>query len=66
MTDPFLSDPRITSALTPEVLEFLKANQPPAGTDPHTEIGHWIGITAGVLTELSATKQRVRELEADA
>lgn len=66
MTDAFLSDPRVTSAVTPEVLEFLRQNQPPADTDPDTEIGHWIGVTACVLTELAKERQRVRELEADA
>lgn len=66
MTDAFLSDPRITSAVTPEVLAFLRQNQPPAGTEPDAEIGHWIGVTACVLNELATAKQKIRELEADA
>lgn len=66
MTSAFFSDPRITTAVTPEVLAFLQQNQVPAGTDQEAEIGHWMGVTAGVLTELSNAKQRIRELEADA
>ncbi|MEO5314199.1 hypothetical protein PV772_08765 [Pseudarthrobacter sp. CC12] len=66
MTDAFLSDPRITSAVTPEVLAFLRQNQPAPGADPDTEIGHWIAVTACVLDELAKAKQKIRELEADA
>jgi hypothetical protein len=66
VTDAFFSDPRITTVLTPEVLGFLRQNQPPAGSDQEAEIGHWMGVTACVLTELSNAKQRIRELEADA
>lgn len=66
MTEEFLSDPRIVAAVTPEVLDFLRQNQPAPGTDSDTEIGHWIGVTACVLTELSKAKQQIRELEADA
>jgi hypothetical protein len=65
-TEAFLSDPRVTAAVTPEVLVFLRTNQPAHGADSDTEIGHWIGVTAGVLTELANAKQRIRELEADA
>ncbi|MBX7444690.1 MULTISPECIES: hypothetical protein [unclassified Arthrobacter] len=65
MTEEFLSDPRIVNAVTPEVLQFLRDNQAPADTGLDEEIGHWIGVTACVLTELAQAKQKIRELEAD-
>ncbi|MET4588856.1 hypothetical protein [Arthrobacter sp. 754] len=73
MNDAFLSDPRIVAALEPDVLTFLRQNPPPADADADTQIGHWMGVTATVLTkvtelsqELAQSRQRVRELEADA
>ncbi|WP_104062738.1 hypothetical protein [Arthrobacter sp. 4R501] len=72
MNDAFLSDPRITSAVDPDVLTFLRENLPPADADAETQIGHWMGVTATVLAkvselsqELAQSRQRVRELEAD-
>ena len=73
MNEAFLSDPRITSALEPDVLTFLRQNLPPADTDPDSQIGHWMGVTATVLAkvtelsrELAQSRQLTRELEADA
>jgi hypothetical protein len=73
MNYTFLSDPRITSALEPGVLAFLRQNLPPDDANEDTHLGHWMGVTATVLakvTELSqqlaSARQRVRELEADA
>lgn len=73
MNDAFLSDPRVTSALDPQVLTFLRQNLPPADANEDLQIGHWVGVTATVLAkvtelsqELAQSRQRVRELEADA
>ncbi len=54
----FLKDPRITEAVTPEVLAFLEANQPPAGTTAEEEAGWWQGLAAALLTELAAIRDR--------
>jgi hypothetical protein len=73
VTDAFLADPRVTEAVDPAVLDYLRENQPVPGADPDTEIGHWMGVTAVVLAkvtelsqELANARQRIRELEADA
>lgn len=62
----FLSDPRVAAHLDPEVLAYLKANQPPEGTTADEEAGHWIAHTVALLQQIQGLKQRVRELEADA
>ncbi|WP_455834795.1 hypothetical protein [Pseudarthrobacter siccitolerans] len=59
-------DPRVTSAVSPEVLAFLESNQPAEGIDAEQQIGHWMGVTACVLAELANARQRIRELVADA
>lgn len=61
--EAFLSDPRILAAISPEVLEFLRQNQPLGGIEQDSEIGHWMGVTACVLTELAAAKRRIQDLE---
>ena len=59
-------DPRVTSAISPEVLVFLETNQPAEDADTNFQVGHWMGVTACVLAELATARQRIRELEADA
>jgi hypothetical protein len=73
MSSGIFDDPRVTSALPPGVLAFLKANQPPDDKDANFEAGHWMALLAGALTqletsatELTQAQQRIRELEADA
>ena len=73
MIDPTFKDARVADIVTPEILAFLEANQPPADTSPDLQIGHWMGVTAaalGTITEtrkqLAHAQQRIRELEADA
>lgn len=67
------SDDRVSAAISPEVIAFLQSNQPSADTEPDFQIGHWMGVTATVLTKLAETrqqlavaKQKINELEADA
>lgn len=62
----FFSDPRVAEHLGPEILAYLKANQPPAGTSADVEAGHWIAHTVALLQQIQGLKQRVKELEADA
>lgn len=59
-------DPRVTSEVSPEVLVFLETNMPADGAEKDYQIGHWMGVLACVLTELAQSRQRIRELEADA
>ena len=66
MTDAFFTDPRVTEHLSPEVLVFLQTNQPLQASPLEHQIGHWMGVTATVLTALADARQRIRELEADA
>ncbi|GGJ20547.1 hypothetical protein [Paenarthrobacter histidinolovorans] len=61
----FLDDPRVAEHLDPEVLAYLKANQPPADATADVEAGHWIAHTVALLQQVRDLKQRVRELEAD-
>lgn len=51
-SDAFFEDPRVSDAIKPEVLDFLKANRPPAGSTAEFEIGHWISFAAALATEL--------------
>jgi hypothetical protein len=52
MNDAFFTDPAVTEALDPIVLEYLKEVRPPADTDPAFQIGHWIAVAACAMTEL--------------
>ncbi|MBT2567716.1 hypothetical protein J7I84_14650 [Arthrobacter sp. ISL-85] len=52
----FFEDPRVTEALRQDVLEHLKATQPPEGSTPDEETGWWIAVAAGALTELAKAR----------
>ncbi|MCA4132965.1 hypothetical protein [Arthrobacter sp. M4] len=66
MTHPFFSDPSVASLLTPDVVAFLLANQPPEDSSPEFRAGYWAGKAAIAHLETLELRQRIRELEADA
>jgi len=49
----FLKHPAVASQITPEIRDFLEANQPPEITSPEHQVGHWVGVTICVLKELA-------------
>ncbi|YCK81222.1 hypothetical protein M1D89_19455 [Arthrobacter sp. D3-18] len=61
----FFDDPRVAKHLDPEILAYLKANQPLADSSADVEAGHWIAHTVALLQQVRDLKQRVKELEAD-
>lgn len=73
MNDAFLSEPWTAKVLDPDIVAFLRANQPPAAANPAYQVGHWTGVAAALYRQttelaqkLAHAQQCIRELEADA